>query len=59
VERVLKALGARDVIILDGGQLPPAQPSTVVDCSSDPVRVLRVGAISVESLRSVVEHVDA
>ncbi|HEY0672124.1 MAG TPA: L-threonylcarbamoyladenylate synthase [Longimicrobiales bacterium] len=56
---VLEQLDAADVLLLDGGALPAAQPSTLVDCNAEPVRVLRVGAISVESLRSVVEHLDA
>jgi L-threonylcarbamoyladenylate synthase len=56
---VLEALGAADVLLLDGGVLPPMQPSTLVDCSVEPVRVLRVGSISVDALRQVVEHIDA
>jgi L-threonylcarbamoyladenylate synthase len=55
---VLAALRADDVLLLDGGVLPSAQPSTLIDCSTDPVRVLRVGSIPVESLRAVVEHLD-
>jgi L-threonylcarbamoyladenylate synthase len=54
----LEELGAHDVMLLDGGVLPSAQPSTLIDCSTDPVRVLRVGSISVESVRAVVEHLD-
>lgn len=57
-EQVLYQLEADDVWLLDGGELPPSQPSTLVDCSVDPVRVLRVGAIPIESLRKVVERVD-
>lgn len=55
---VLYQLEADDVWLLDGGALPPSAPSTLVDCSVDPVRVLRIGAIPVESLRKVVERVD-
>jgi L-threonylcarbamoyladenylate synthase len=58
-EVVLRQLGAEDVVLLDGGVLPSATPSTLVDCSADPVRVLRVGSISVEALRAVVEQLDA
>ncbi len=59
VAAVLDKLQAADVLLLDGGTLPPAEPSTLVDCSTEPVRVLRVGAISVESLRNVIGNLDA
>jgi L-threonylcarbamoyladenylate synthase len=59
VAEILRELGADDVLLLDGGQLPPASPSTLVDCSVHPVRVLRVGGIPVAKLREVVEHLDA
>ena len=55
---VLYQLEAEDVWLLDGGGLPPSQPSTLVDCSVEPVRVIRAGAIPIESLRNVVERVD-
>lgn len=58
VERVLETLSASDVLLLDGGTLPPAEPSTLVDCSSEPPRVLRDGAISVDDLKSVAELAD-
>ncbi len=59
VAQILADLNADDVLLLDGGTLPPAQPSTLVDCSVDPVRVLRVGGIAVAKLRQVVERLDA
>lgn len=55
---VLEALDARDVMLLDGGALPAAPPSTLVDCSTDPVRVIRVGAITIEDMRKVIEDID-
>lgn len=55
--RVLAELGAEDVLLLDGGPLPAAEPSTLVDCSRDPVRVLREGAISVATIRNVVSNI--
>jgi L-threonylcarbamoyladenylate synthase len=39
-------------VILDGGPTAGSVPSTIVDCTSDQPRVLRVGAISVEELRT-------
>lgn len=58
VARVLEELDAADVLLLDGGTLPAAQPSTLVDCSSDPARVVRIGSISVDQLRAVVGNID-
>ena len=55
----LETKGAADVLLLDGGVLPPMKPSTLVDCSVNPVRILRHGAIPVDSLRKVVEQIDA
>jgi len=47
---VRAALGEGVDLIIDGGLCPGGRPSTVVDCSSDPPRVLRQGAISREEL---------
>lgn len=40
--------------VLDGGTIPPSQPSTVVDCSGKRPRVIRPGAIAAELLRQSV-----
>jgi L-threonylcarbamoyladenylate synthase len=50
---VMSQLGGRIAAVLDGGSCPGGVPSTVLDCTSDPPRVLRVGAISIESLQKV------
>lgn len=42
------------LMVLDGGALPPSQPSTVVDCTGRRVRVIRPGAISAATLRETV-----
>jgi L-threonylcarbamoyladenylate synthase len=55
VEQVLAGLGNAGVLILDGGQLPPSEPSTLLDCSHEPPRVLRAGAITTEALTRVVK----
>jgi tRNA threonylcarbamoyl adenosine modification protein (Sua5/YciO/YrdC/YwlC family) len=47
---VLAQLGDRLDIVLDGGPARRGVPSTVVDCSGELPRVLRVGAIAVEAL---------
>jgi tRNA threonylcarbamoyl adenosine modification protein (Sua5/YciO/YrdC/YwlC family) len=45
-------------IILDGGPTADDQPSTIVDCTGDRPRVLRVGAISEAELRTVLASAD-
>jgi L-threonylcarbamoyladenylate synthase len=37
-------------LILDGGRCPGARPSTVIDCTVEPPRIVREGAISREEL---------
>jgi L-threonylcarbamoyladenylate synthase len=53
---VLKALGGRIPLIVDGGQCQVGIESTVVDLTARPLRVLRPGMIHEESLRAVVEE---
>jgi L-threonylcarbamoyladenylate synthase len=50
----LAQLGNDVSVYLDGGQLPEAKPSTIVDLTSDIPRLLRPGAISIGRLREVV-----
>jgi L-threonylcarbamoyladenylate synthase len=40
-------------LFLDGGQLPPSRPSTVLDVTGDVARILRKGAISEGRLRVI------
>jgi L-threonylcarbamoyladenylate synthase len=46
----LRELEATDVLLLDGGELPPSAPSTVVACAGDRVRIVRAGVITREEL---------
>lgn len=55
VDAVLRELDRADVLILDGGRLPPSPPSTLVDCSVEPPRILRAGAITTEALLQIVD----
>ncbi|HUQ48758.1 MAG TPA: L-threonylcarbamoyladenylate synthase [Gemmatimonadaceae bacterium] len=43
--------------VLDGGQLLPSSPSTVIDCTGRRPRVIRPGAISAAALRESVPDV--
>ncbi len=49
---VQKAIGGQIALILDGGRVTLGVPSTVVDCTGTPARVLREGAISAARLRT-------
>ncbi len=48
-------LGERVSVILDGGATPGEIPSTIVDCTQDQARVLRVGALSVQEITDLIE----
>ena len=50
---VMTQLGGRIAAILDGGTCPGGVPSTILDCTTKPPRVLRAGAVSVDSLLKV------
>jgi L-threonylcarbamoyladenylate synthase len=43
-------LGDAVDLVIDGGRCPGGTPSTVVDCTTDPPRIVREGAISREEL---------
>ena len=40
-------------VVLDGGPARGGPPSTVVDCTVDPPRILRAGAIAVGDIEAV------
>lgn len=54
-EEVQRQLGNRLSLVLDGGPLPAGVPSTILDVTTSPPRVLRAGAVTVEELRTVCE----
>lgn len=45
-------------LLLDGGSLPASAPSTIVDCSTEPPRIIRVGAIRVAQLAECIHGID-
>ena len=53
-QEVLDQLGGRIPLILDGGQTPGGIPSTLVDCTSDRLEILREGPISKIHLLSAI-----
>ncbi len=56
-QEVEEQLGDRIALILDGGRCRGGVPSTVLDCSVAPPRLVRRGAIDEEELRAVVGEV--
>jgi L-threonylcarbamoyladenylate synthase len=54
---VVRSLGDRVDLVLDAGPCAHGIESTVVDIVSDPPRVLRAGAASLEAIRAVVPEV--
>jgi L-threonylcarbamoyladenylate synthase len=50
---VMAQLGGRIAAVVDGGTCPGGVPSTILDCTTDPPRVLRTGAIPLEILHQV------
>ncbi len=52
-QQVLEQLDGRIELVLDGGAAPGGIPSTVVDCTQDPPRILRQGAITAEMIAAV------
>lgn len=59
VEAALALLDGGDVLVLDGGELPPSAPSTIVDASVSPPRVVRAGAVPILKLRTITGDIDA
>lgn len=47
--------GLADLLVLDGGTLPPGQPSTIVRCGGGRARILREGAIERETIAATAE----
>lgn len=58
-QQVLEDLEGRIEMVLDAGPAPLGQPSTVLDLTVEPPRILRAGALSAEALRAHVPIVEA
>jgi L-threonylcarbamoyladenylate synthase len=52
-------LGSSVAVILDDGPTPGPEPSTIVDVTGQEGRVLRIGAVSLDRLNEIVEHLGA
>lgn len=58
-EEVMQQLEGRVALVLDGGPTTGGVPSTVVDCTSDPIKILREGAISVGEIEEALANIEA
>jgi len=54
-QQVFDQLHGRIPLILDGGQTPGGQPSTVVDCTGDQPVILRQGPVTLEQLQAALD----
>jgi L-threonylcarbamoyladenylate synthase len=52
-QEVMEELGRRIELILDGGPCPGGIPSTVLDLTTDPPTILRLGAIAEEDIKDM------
>jgi len=52
-EQALKALGCDHAWVVDGGRLGPSPSSTIVDCTDERPRVVRVGTFSLQEVERV------
>lgn len=50
-DEVMRQLGGRIPLILDGGPTPGGIPSTLVDCLGEQPRILREGPITAEQIK--------
>ncbi|MBI3521614.1 MAG: threonylcarbamoyl-AMP synthase [Chloroflexi bacterium] len=58
-DEVLEQLGGRIALILDGGPVSGGVASTIVDCSSEPLKILREGAITIADIEDALMGVEA
>lgn len=58
-EEVMAQLEGRIALVLDGGPTTGGVPSTVIDCTTDPIRILREGAISAAQIEDALADVEA
>ncbi|MBI2763153.1 MAG: threonylcarbamoyl-AMP synthase [Chloroflexi bacterium] len=56
VDMVVRQLGNRVDLILDGGRTPGAVPSTVVDCTGTNPRILREGVLGTARILAALRH---
>jgi len=58
-QEVMAQLDGRIGLVLDGGPTTGGVPSTVVDCTTEPIRILREGAITTAQIEEALAHTEA
>jgi len=58
-EEVMAQLEGRIALVLDGGPTSGGLVSTIVDCTTDPVRILREGAIGIGEIENAIVGVES
>ena len=58
-EEVMAQLDGRIGLVLDGGPTSGGVPSTVVDCTTEPIKILREGAITTAQIEDALANVGA
>jgi tRNA threonylcarbamoyl adenosine modification protein (Sua5/YciO/YrdC/YwlC family) len=58
IDEAATQLGGSVEVYLDGGPCPAAVASTIVDCTRDVPRVLRVGTVDIAALRAVLPSIE-
>ena len=54
---VLRQVGRHLALLLDGGPTPVGVPSSVVDCTLHPPRLIRLGALPLEALQALLPEI--
>ena len=58
-DQAVQMLGDDVAVVVDAGEAPGGEASTIVDCTGSQGRVLRLGALSLEQLNAVLEPLGA
>jgi tRNA A37 threonylcarbamoyladenosine synthetase subunit TsaC/SUA5/YrdC len=59
VEEAMDQLGDEVGLYIDGGPTPGLSPSTVVDCTTSPVTIVRLGLLTEDQIFGVAGAADA
>jgi L-threonylcarbamoyladenylate synthase len=57
-DEIVEQLGDCVGLVLDGGPAHGGPASTIVDCTVEPPRILRVGAIALEAVEAALGRAD-
>jgi len=58
-EAAIRAVGGEALIqVIDAGGLPPSRPSTIVDCTGDAPRIVRLGRIPADRIRRLIPDLE-